>query len=1267
MTARKTYMDQIIRQLSVAQNEIEYQCKLGVYDDVHYWEEIARGLLNRCYGFHLRNLNDEKKNYPGIDLGDHEHGIGIQVTAEKGSAKINDTIQTIIGRKVYEEFPHLMFFILGKKQKKYTVTQNGTISVDFQEEQDILDFQDILEKCQTLELEELKAVSEFLTEELLGQETFGVGNVQKEEAYRSYLKSRTANIPVIGMAKELPIKMAWIQLRLMDEEALQELKGKGADGMPYREEIRQTEQKFDIESIWTYAENMVVLAGPGAGKSTLLKKLVQTSVHQEKKVIWLSLMDVARLFGQGKTFGQAMRETMTASLPFDVSKVEFEYKLQYLFLDGLDECGSIQRSISSEIAGWAAAHPWVKVVVTSRPLGYDAAALADFKHMAILPMEFEECKNYVRELLEQLVPEEAGLCENWFEEHTQNRNIMELVSKSPLLLGFLLQLSMKRIDFGNSRIELYSRVMQEWLQGSSRQNERKISEAELMCGIEAVAYYMMEAMDCIHEGAWEKEQILCAVTPWFQKELGCQKLVARQKAEYCLDFWENRGILEKNFLERGVQYRFLHLNIGEYLTGKFVSELEPEEGDAWVLSRSRRAKWHEAIRMAVACDGSGHLAAALRKHEEAAELPTGELFLAAEGLADGQTEAGVTDIYQDLLRYIDSDNEELAERGLSAVQGIRTLIHEWDKGYLLALMKSPRQWTADTAYGVYLCMPRREMDQSILRQQLLEYKTRAEYSFGKRSYYNMEETVKCLERNPEDKEVIECVKYYYGDHCSILGMEILGEYLCDVGEQEWKCEYDKRFTSAFDDEVLQRSFQRMKEVADVLLDVMTEIYGADSSEKTEGETSGQRDAMLNEKNESPMLFLECSKMLQGLTYMQATIPETYVFGFDLRQPYCKEVVKAVGIAAGVKPERIKQELFYLSQERQENPEFRIYHYTKDVIVDCDWKKAAKGVGEETLLKGIAANSEITAIPCMEMLVQRDIKEETVKALQQMLYGENKDLIERIGLMAPYIWKENSASVILKRLLYGKLDVCAGLYRYFPTAYGNFEFSDWWNAMRMGIESDSSDLVQNACACVEEGLQQGFLDEEQKKEMLSFCKEQFEKWLGKKIKCSNCNAGAYLTEGGYCPECRVGGDLPYQAFMRLLIGNGYMDYQELIRYGQHPSTEISKEARVGIRKFWERNPQSIGEALCQMEQDMCPDYLFELLLTLPQNVLAQYKSQVVRIAGMEHQVYQLVFLEKINGLEWIFGEEKREYLKKAMHSGNEKVRARAMKVWLGQEA
>lgn len=253
------------------------------------------------------------------------------------------------------------------------------------------------------------------------------------------------------------------------------------------------------------------------------------------------------------------------------------------------------------------------------------------------------------------------------------------------------------------------------------------------------------------------------------------------------------------------------------------------------------------------------------------------------------------------------------------------------------------------------------------------------------------------------------------------GMEVLGEYLCEVGEREWKTERDKRYFSAFDNETMQKMFQRMDAVNNALLNILIEIYGMDMPKK-------QEDA-------KPEECLECSKLAQGLRYMQTTIPELYVFGVDLKQPYCKDVIGAVGVAVGVDFERIKSELSYLYQERQENPEFRFYQYIRDVIVSSDWLKAAEGIDEETLLKGIAAYTEIVALPCMNMLVQREGKAETKQALLKMLYTENEDIIERIGRIAQYIWKEKSAEIILNRLLYGRLDVCAGLYRFFPESYG----------------------------------------------------------------------------------------------------------------------------------------------------------------------------------------------------------------------------------------
>ena len=51
-------------------------------------------LLNMVYGYTLINLNALSENYPGIDLGDSEHRICVQVTSDRSRKKVEKTITT---------------------------------------------------------------------------------------------------------------------------------------------------------------------------------------------------------------------------------------------------------------------------------------------------------------------------------------------------------------------------------------------------------------------------------------------------------------------------------------------------------------------------------------------------------------------------------------------------------------------------------------------------------------------------------------------------------------------------------------------------------------------------------------------------------------------------------------------------------------------------------------------------------------------------------------------------------------------------------------------------------------------------------------------------------------------------------------------------------------------------------------------------------------------------------------------------------------------
>jgi hypothetical protein len=64
-----------------------------LYDINRLSEDLALKLLNEIYNLNLENLNREKRNYPGIDLGDKTNKIAYQITSRDDPQKIKKSIE----------------------------------------------------------------------------------------------------------------------------------------------------------------------------------------------------------------------------------------------------------------------------------------------------------------------------------------------------------------------------------------------------------------------------------------------------------------------------------------------------------------------------------------------------------------------------------------------------------------------------------------------------------------------------------------------------------------------------------------------------------------------------------------------------------------------------------------------------------------------------------------------------------------------------------------------------------------------------------------------------------------------------------------------------------------------------------------------------------------------------------------------------------------------------------------------------------------------
>lgn len=167
MLKKSEIIKEIIDLFSREKINIQSQCKIGLFDDNKYWENIIRLLLNSIYGYELKNLNEEKNNYPGIDLGDEEAGLGIQVTETKTSAKVINSLDKVYNHEVYKKYPKFAMFILGDKQKTYSIDMGKYQGkIEFCPTTDIYDFQTLISSINEMNKEEMQNILDYLKMEL---------------------------------------------------------------------------------------------------------------------------------------------------------------------------------------------------------------------------------------------------------------------------------------------------------------------------------------------------------------------------------------------------------------------------------------------------------------------------------------------------------------------------------------------------------------------------------------------------------------------------------------------------------------------------------------------------------------------------------------------------------------------------------------------------------------------------------------------------------------------------------------------------------------------------------------------------------------------------------------------------------------------------------------------------------------------------------------------------------------------------------------------
>lgn len=170
---RKTELNIVLILISWWLAAIKSHNAIGFFDISKVAEGVALKFLNEIYDHQLENLDYEKNNYPGIDLGDKTNKIGFQVTSRRDAWKIRESLEKFADGSSKSYFNCIRFLILSQ-EKKTQLKKDKYLEIypNFEPEKYILNADDLLieiHQIYDLNREKFYRIIEVLEMEIAGK------------------------------------------------------------------------------------------------------------------------------------------------------------------------------------------------------------------------------------------------------------------------------------------------------------------------------------------------------------------------------------------------------------------------------------------------------------------------------------------------------------------------------------------------------------------------------------------------------------------------------------------------------------------------------------------------------------------------------------------------------------------------------------------------------------------------------------------------------------------------------------------------------------------------------------------------------------------------------------------------------------------------------------------------------------------------------------------------------------------------------------------
>ena len=354
-----------------------------------------------------------------------------------------------------------------------------------------------------------------------------------------------------GVKKALQTDEAWIPLRAVVQNETQAKYESLSDALKsyqsWEERSFQRDAVFvNPETLARFITRTILIGGPGMGKTTLLKRIARRYSEDHIPVLHVRLIALMSRMRSGSSFEEAIFE-----LGLDGSGIASQDARQATFpnwlllCDGLDECGKLQEEVAAGVTRFAVGHPDCRILVTTRPIGYDTAHFSDWRHYYLAPLEPSSAPAHLTALVSQSASEDFllhvdtyALCSTELEREETKK----VVARSPLLLSLAASIIVCGGHLGSTKERIFEQIFELIDEvPNSRIPEPPVPSVVLrrfldILGWQITAGPLSRISDTLD---------LCAEE--LLRQTGSRQLKARADADACLRYWQDVGVIGKDW------------------------------------------------------------------------------------------------------------------------------------------------------------------------------------------------------------------------------------------------------------------------------------------------------------------------------------------------------------------------------------------------------------------------------------------------------------------------------------------------------------------------------------------------------------------------------------------------------------------------------------------------------------------------------------------------------------------------------------------------